>query len=83
MTEPDRSRGFMDKLQGGMSSREAVREGAKMMGIFMEEFTAMGFTRPEVIQMITGIMVEAMKGRQKSADASPKENPDTSGDVQR
>jgi len=54
-----------------------------MMGIFMEEFTALGFTRPEVIQMITGMMVEAMKGRQKSADASPKENPDTSGDVQR
>jgi hypothetical protein len=83
MTEPDRARGFMDKLRGGMSTREGIREGAKMMMLFMEEFTAAGFTRQEVIQLITGMMVEGVKGRQKTADASPKENPDASGDVQR
>lgn len=83
MTEPERARGFLDKLRGGMSTREGIREGAKMMALFMEEFTAVGFTRPEVIQLIAGMMVEGMKGRQKTADASPEENPDTSGDVQR
>lgn len=83
MNESNKEKSFIDKLRGGMSTREGIKEGAKMMALFMEEFTAAGFTRQEVIQMITGMMVEGVKGRQKAAGASPKENPDTSGDVQR
>jgi len=76
MDEHDKPSGFMDKLRGGMSTREGVREGAIMMALFMEEFTAAGFTRPEVVQMITGMMTEAMRAQRKPSSAGPKESPD-------
>jgi len=82
MDESNKSGGFMDKLRGGMSTREGVREGAIMMALFMEEFTAVGFTRSEVVQMITGMMTEAMRARRKPAGAGPKESPDASSDAQ-
>lgn len=63
----DKKQNFMDELRGGVG-REAIREAAKMMALFVEEFTAAGFSRAEGMEIIKGMMIEQMKARKKPAD---------------